>query len=94
MTNVAQERLLRLDEVASRCSYSISSVRRAIYRGELRAVRLGPSERHPLRISESELARWLHGDQVSAAPSPVDDTAAPRRLVADRRRQPRGREPA
>ena len=60
MTTVASHsRLLPLEEAALRCSYSVSSLRRAIRRGELEAVRLGPSERYPLRIPEDALERWL-----------------------------------
>jgi excisionase family DNA binding protein len=52
-------RLLRLDEAAIRYAYSVTSLRRAIRRGDLEAVRLGPSERHALRIPEDALERWL-----------------------------------
>jgi excisionase family DNA binding protein len=52
-------RLLTLEEAASRCFYSARSVRRAIERGDLEAVRLGPNKRYPLRVSEEALERWL-----------------------------------
>ena len=55
----APTRLLRLDEAAKRCSYSVSSLRRAIRRGDLAAVRLGPTEQYALRISEHDLERWI-----------------------------------
>lgn len=58
-TTATQPRLLTLAEAATFAHYSVCSVRRAIARGDLEAVRLGPSERYPLRASEDALERWL-----------------------------------
>ena len=58
-TAATESRLLKLAEASERCAYSVSSLRRAIERGDLAAVRLGPTERHALRIREDDLERWL-----------------------------------
>ncbi|MBA2360102.1 MAG: helix-turn-helix domain-containing protein [Actinobacteria bacterium] len=57
---------MRLDEAARRCDYSVSSLRRAIHRGDLFAVRLGPTERHPIRVPEAALEEWIYGGHMSA----------------------------
>jgi hypothetical protein len=68
MTTVGtQARLLTLPQAARRCHYSVSSVRRAIRRGDLLAIRLGPTDRHPLRIPEDALEAWLYADPRDAA---------------------------
>jgi excisionase family DNA binding protein len=59
-TTVPPSRLLTLDEVADRLAVSVKTVRRRISTGELPAVRLGPSERHSLRVDQAELERWLY----------------------------------
>ena len=70
MSTVATHtRLLRLDEAARRCAYSVSSLRRAIGRGDLAAVRLGPTERHALRIPEDELLRWIYSERRQSSSS-------------------------
>jgi excisionase family DNA binding protein len=58
-TVVEQARLLPLPEAATRLGVSVITLRRRIADGTISAVRIGPSDRHPLRISESELARFI-----------------------------------
>jgi excisionase family DNA binding protein len=58
-TATEQPRLLRLPEAAARLDVSVETLRRRIAAGDIAAVRLGPSDRHPLRVSESELARFI-----------------------------------
>ena len=86
MNTVApNQRLLRLDEVAHRCDCSVSSLRRAIHRGDLVAVRLGPTERHPIRVPEAALEEWIYGNQLSAvgtSSSSVDTAPAECRETA------------
>jgi len=54
----AVERLLGLAEVAALCGVSLVSVRRAVWRGELRAVRLGRRVLvRPLDLNEFVAAR-------------------------------------
>jgi len=53
--------------VARRLSVSADTVRRRIRSGEIPAVRLGSSERHPLRVSSIALEQWLHGEPEEAA---------------------------
>lgn len=57
MSNAGQ--LLTLRDAASRVGVSERTLRRRIRDGSLPAVRLGPTERHPLRIVESELEEWV-----------------------------------
>ena len=47
--------LLRLDEVAERLSVSLSTVRRLIYRGDLKAVRIG----RLLRVRPADLTTYI-----------------------------------
>jgi len=59
--------LLTVEQVARRLSVSADTVRRRIRSGEIPAVRLGSSERHPLRVSSIALEQWLHGEPEEAA---------------------------
>ena len=61
-------RLLRVDEAAERLNVSVTTLRRRIHDGEIPAVRLGPTDRHPLRVDPAELERWLRparGDEAA-----------------------------
>ena len=49
-------KLLRLEEVATRCELSLGFIRREIARGELEVVRLAP---RMVRISEAALVDYL-----------------------------------
>jgi excisionase family DNA binding protein len=55
-------RLLSLPQAAERLGCSVGTLRRRIRAGDLAAVRLGPSDRHPLRIDERALEDWVFGD--------------------------------
>jgi excisionase family DNA binding protein len=70
----AETKLLTLAEVARRLNCSQLTVRRRIQEGELPAVRLGSSPRHPLRVDERELNSWLYGSAAG-----VDSSARRRR---------------
>jgi excisionase family DNA binding protein len=62
-------RLLRLDEAARRLDVSVDTIRRHVRAGHLDAVRLGPTERYPLRIAEDALIEFLDvGRSPSAGP--------------------------
>jgi excisionase family DNA binding protein len=58
-TVVEQARLLPLPEAATRLGVSVITLRRRIADGTISAVRIGPSDRHPLRVSEDELLRFI-----------------------------------
>lgn len=60
-------RLLRLDEAARRVPCSVSTLRRRIREGSLPAVRIGPTERSPIRIHPRELEAWLYDEGGDAA---------------------------
>jgi excisionase family DNA binding protein len=51
--------LMRVKDVARELDQSVSAVYRKIASGDLPAVRLGSSERSPIRISAAELHAWL-----------------------------------
>ena len=55
-------RLLSVSEAARWLGVSETTVRRRVTDGSLPAVRLGPTERHPLRIDERELEEFVYGD--------------------------------
>jgi excisionase family DNA binding protein len=57
------QKLLTVDQVAERLQVSKWSVYRRIEAGELPAVRLGSTNRAPLRISERELQAWLFKEE-------------------------------
>ena len=69
-------------DAAARLSISGESLRRAIYRGELRGFLLG----HALRIRRSDLDGWIAGNQWSPALC-SERTARPR--AGRRKRMPR-----
>jgi excisionase family DNA binding protein len=75
-TTDEHSRLLRLDEAAERLGVSTITVRRRVHSGELPAVRLGPSDRYPIRIDESELERWLFESGELPSGSPIPASAA------------------
>lgn len=51
--------LLTLQEAARRLRVSTTTVRRKVRSGELPALRLGASERHPLRVDADALEQLL-----------------------------------
>ena len=60
MSSVDQHpRLLTLEEAGRRLRISVVTIRRRIRDGDLPAVRLGPTDRYPLRIDERQLDEWL-----------------------------------
>jgi excisionase family DNA binding protein len=63
-TVAEQPRLLRLSVAAERLDTSVATLRRRITDGSLPAVRLGPTDRHPLRIREDDIEAWLEESRV------------------------------
>jgi len=60
MSGVDTPELLSLREAACRLNVSPQTIRRRIATGELRALRLGGSDRFPLRVAALELDALLH----------------------------------
>jgi excisionase family DNA binding protein len=58
------QKLLTVEQVAERLQVSKWSVYRRIEAGELPAIRLGSTNRAPLRISERELQAWLFKEEA------------------------------
>jgi hypothetical protein len=54
-----------------RAAVSVETIRRRIADGTLAAVRLGPTDRHPLRVREDDLLRFI------SSPSDVSDDGSP-----------------
>jgi excisionase family DNA binding protein len=75
MQTIAPERetLMRVKDVARELDQSVSAVYRKIAAGDLPAVRLGSSERAPIRVPAGALREWLFG----VAPPPADGAAVP-----------------
>jgi len=67
-TDDQHQAFLPLAEVAERVHVSVSTVRRRIRDDGLPVVRLGPSQRHPLRVPERELERWVFSAHGTATP--------------------------
>jgi excisionase family DNA binding protein len=65
MKGVEVAGLLTVDEAAHGLRLTPVSVRRRIKRGELRAVKLGKAPNAPLRIPESELARYVERSRTT-----------------------------
>jgi excisionase family DNA binding protein len=61
--------LLTPAEAARRLGQSRGTIYRKISAGLIPAVRLGHSDRSPLRVDERELERWLHSDVGTAVPA-------------------------
>jgi excisionase family DNA binding protein len=59
------QRLLTVAEVAERLRLSRWSVYRLIESGRVPAIRLGSGVMSPIRVSETELAEWLLGEDES-----------------------------
>jgi excisionase family DNA binding protein len=59
MTDLDQRPLLTARQVAERLHLHRNTVKRVIARGELDVYRLG--SRGDIRVSEEQLARYLHG---------------------------------
>jgi predicted DNA-binding transcriptional regulator AlpA len=64
MSTHTQERdsLMRVKDVARELDQSVSAVYRKIAAGDLPSVRLGSSERAPLRVPERAFRAWLYGE--------------------------------
>ena len=58
MTQVVEDRLLTVDDVARRCNVSDKTIRRWIKEGHLACSFVGPAKR--IRIDPAELARLMH----------------------------------
>jgi excisionase family DNA binding protein len=59
--------LLTIEEAASRCRVSRPTMYRLVAAGLVPAVRVGVSEKSPLRVPRRELEEWLFGDPREAA---------------------------
>lgn len=66
MSTAVHPKLLTVAQVARRVGVSEITIRRRIREGALPAIRLGPTDRSPLRVDEHELAAWLYGDGEAA----------------------------
>lgn len=62
-----QSEYLTVAEVAERFRCSPEHVRGLVNRGELRAVRLGDSQRAPIRVDAGALDRWLEASANRSA---------------------------
>jgi excisionase family DNA binding protein len=88
-----EPRLLRLNEAAKRLDVSVDTVRRHVRAGHLDAVRLGPTERYPLRIAEDALLDFLDVGRCSS-PSVGSRLPAERRETSSSARQSSSQAPA
>jgi excisionase family DNA binding protein len=93
-TVVEQARLLPLPEAATRLGVSVITLRRRIADGTISAVRIGPSARHPLRISESELARFIGSSSEGVSDDGLQEQEQLRRHDPAERRAPGKSTPA
>ena len=59
MSIVAEKRYLTIEQAAEWGNCSVVTLRRRIWEGSLRAARIGPTTRSPIRIDPLELERWL-----------------------------------
>lgn len=61
-----QSELLKLPEAARRANVSVTTMRRRVLAGDVPAVRLGPTDRHPIRVPADALEAWIfEGDDES-----------------------------
>lgn len=67
MTTAVHPKLLTVAQVARRLGVSEQSVRRRIRAGSIPAVRLGPTDRYPIRIDPAELDAWIYSEGGEAA---------------------------
>ncbi len=51
--------LMTLREAAAQCALSRSTLRRAIWRGDLRCIRLTPASNCPIKIRLADLEDWI-----------------------------------
>jgi len=66
-TDDEQTELLKLPDAARRANVSVATMRRRVLAGDVPAVRLGPSDRHPIRVPADALEAWLFNDEGDAA---------------------------
>lgn len=79
--NDVQQRLLTLDDVASRMGVSRRTVERRVAAGEIPALQLG-GPRTPIRVDAVELDAWLRSpvQDAGASSSPAEPPAERREL--------------
>ena len=76
-TDVSSAVALRLPDAAALCSISTSTVRAAVKRGELKAIRVGTGRpRSPLLVRRTDLDDWLTAREMPA-PAPAPAPAPP-----------------
>jgi excisionase family DNA binding protein len=68
MNTELSPRLLTLAEAARALSFSVVATRQLVHRGELVAIRLSPRGR--IRITESEITRFIEAHVVHCEPIP------------------------
>jgi excisionase family DNA binding protein len=59
------QRLLTVAETAERLRVSRWTIYRLVESGKLPAIKLGSGRMSPIRVSETELAEWLLGEDES-----------------------------